>query len=115
MPVEPRERPHEQWHAALRAKDAHAHGAEDAWMAENAVAALEGRLAQANGERRILTEAVLVRDGIIAVLGHALTERDALLAGLEQDLRTLRELAAQPLHRRVLRAVRREVSGWLGR
>ncbi len=115
MSAEPRERPHDQWHAALRAEDRTAHSAEDARMVSDAVAALETRLAQANGDRHALTAAVLLRDQIVADLSQALVERDGLVARLEGDLRHLQVLAAQPVHRRVARRVRREISRLVGR
>jgi hypothetical protein len=117
MSAATRERPHEEWHAALRAGDESVHAAEDARMAREAVAALEARLTQANADRHALSSAVGFRDGLLADLTRALVERDASVARLEGDVRALHaELARRRnLPRRVVGRARRELGRVLGR
>lgn len=110
-----RPRPHDQWHAALLESDRAARAAEDGWMVDEAVSALEDRLEQANADRHALSEAVRLRDRLLGELSQAVRERDELVARLEGDLARLRAMAAQPLHRRVARGLRREVRRLVGR
>lgn len=115
MSADPEERTSDRWHEALRAADAQRHAAEDRWMVENAVDALEERLRQANADRHAMQAAVATRDRLLGELSVALTERDARVLRLEADLEHLLELGRRSLSRRVLSRGRRELDRVLRR
>lgn len=122
MPTQDDEAARLAWHAMLRANDIAAHGAEASRSVAKAVGVLEERLAAANAARHALTEAVVLRDRLLAEQIARISEVDVDTLRLQEENDRLRQrltdLEIRPLRtlpRRTARRLRRSFSSRLSR
>ena len=108
------------WHEMLRQNDTSAHRGEASRSVVEAVEVLEERLAEANAARHALTEAVTLRDRLLAEQTARIGEVDGDTLRLQQENERLRQrlgdLEFRPLRtlpRRTARRVRRSLSSRL--
>lgn len=117
MPKQADDAPRSAWHEMLRTNDNEAHRREASRSVVEAVAVLEDRLAEANASRHALTEALALRDRLLAQQSARMGEidDDALRLMRENELlrQRLADLEIRPLRtlpRRTVRRLRRSLS-----
>ena len=117
MPTQDDEASRSAWHEMLRRNDDEAHRREASRSVVEAVAVLEERLAEANASRHALTEALALRDRLLAEQSARIGEVDDDALRLRQENELLRQrladLELRPLRtwpRRTVRRLRRSLS-----